>query len=80
MPVSAQTKAPPSAWIAAKRKQPKRYVVLGLSGLRGNPSATYANVVFFLVIAVLKNLLIMRQLAHKLKKIYELIIQKKWMK
>jgi hypothetical protein len=51
--------------------------VLGLSGLRENPSATYVNVVFFLVIAVLKNLLIMRQLAHKLKKIYELIIQKK---
>jgi len=34
MPMSAQAKAPPDAWTAAKRKQVKRRVMLGLSALR----------------------------------------------
>jgi len=34
MPVSAQTKAPPGSWTAAKSSQAKHHVVLGLSALR----------------------------------------------
>jgi len=37
MPVSAQAKAPPDAWNAAKRKQAKHHVALELSVLRSGP-------------------------------------------
>jgi hypothetical protein len=37
MLVSAHAKAPPGVWTAAKRKQAKRHVALGLSALRREP-------------------------------------------
>jgi uncharacterized membrane protein SpoIIM required for sporulation len=47
MPVSAQAKAPPGAWTAAKMTQAKRHVALGLSALRRQPKRQVSQCGFF---------------------------------
>jgi hypothetical protein len=47
MPMSAQAKASPGAWTAAKRKQAKRHVALGLFALMREPKRHVSQRGFF---------------------------------